>query len=227
MKKSVLIVAALITSSLSFAQEGETEILKTKKGHVILPQKGDIALGFNAVPILDFALNVTKIQDDTGDDAGNAIEFVENANRQIVGKYFLEDDAAVRIRLGVNTRRTTTTNQVQDAVAFAAAENGTLEDIAAARLITVEDQLKTQQNNFTFVVGYEKRRGYGRLQGFYGAEFGINWSKSDAQYEYGNAFSDVHNSEFTHLFKMQMTLELKEFYLKNLEVDLELVVELL
>ena len=32
-----------------------------------LPQTGEVALGFNAAPILDFALNSINIMNDTGD----------------------------------------------------------------------------------------------------------------------------------------------------------------
>jgi len=203
-KKSLLVAVLSITSVFSFAQGQEktsdSDVLKTKRGRIILPQEGDIALGFNAVPLLNFALNATKIQSNpnNGTQADDGIiTFAESANHQLVGKYFLTDKSAVRVRLGINTLNGSRTTRVQDALAMAAAVNGTQDDIDAASLIRVKDQLDYQKRNVNVVVGYEKRRGYGRLQGFYGAEGGINWTKSDAQVEYGNEFSDQHQVEYT------------------------------
>lgn len=206
MKKHILLVTAVITTTFCFAQGQETsntsddEILKTKRGRTILPQEGDIAIGFNAIPLLNFALNSIKIQSDPSDGTqadDGIITFAESANHQIVGKYFLTDKSAIRVRLGINTLNGSRTTRVQDALAMAAAVNGTQDDIDAASLIRVKDQLDYQKRNVNIVAGYEKRRGYGRLQGFYGAEGGINWTKSDAQAKYGNEFSDQHQVEYT------------------------------
>jgi hypothetical protein len=65
MKKNSLIVTALLSSMLLAAQEpasGEDQVLKNKKGNEILPKKGDIALGFNTIPILDMFLGTLKLQ---------------------------------------------------------------------------------------------------------------------------------------------------------------------
>jgi len=209
MKKSVLVAVAFATSICSFAQGEEAnaksteegELLKNKKGQVILPQAGDIALGFNAVPVIDFALNAIKIQSDPGNGtqaSDGIIQFAEEANYQLVGKYFLTDKTAVRVRFGVNSLNGSRTTQVQDAVVMAAAQLGSQDDIDAASLVKVDDQLDYQKRNVNVVVGYEKRRGYGRLQGFYGGEVGINFTKSDAQVTYGNEFSDLHAVEYTN-----------------------------
>ena len=115
-----------------------------------------------------------------------------------MGKYYLTDKAAVRVRFGVNSLNGSRTTQVQDAVAMAAAQLGSQDDIDAASLLKVNDQLDYQKRNVNVVVGYEKRRGYGRLQGFYGGEAGINFTKSDAQATYGNKFSDLHEVEYTN-----------------------------
>lgn len=207
MKKNLLLVAALITAIFSSAQEqknstdnSDQSLVKTKKGRVILPQTGDIALGFNAVPMLNFALNAIKIQSDPSDGTqadDGIVTFTESSNHQLVGKYYLTNNTAVRIRLGINSLNGSRTTKVQDAIAMAAAVNGTQDDIDAASLLTVDDQLDYQKRNVNLVLGYEKRRGYGRLQGFYGVEGGINWTKSDAQVTYGNEFSDQHQVEYT------------------------------
>jgi hypothetical protein len=166
----------------------------------MLPQAGDIALGFNAVPLLNFALNAIKIQSNPGNGTeadDGIITYSESANYQLVGKYYLTDKTAVRVRFGVNSLNGSKTTQVQDALSMATAVTGTQDDIDPASLLKVDDQLDYQKRNVNIVLGYEKRRGYGRLQGFYGGEAGINFTKSDAQAKYGNKFSDLHEVEYT------------------------------
>lgn len=93
--KKVLLVFAALTISLSLLAQEETtpvensDILLSKKGNVILPQAGDIALGFNAIPLLDYALNFANIMNNTGQTAQHP-GYVSGFNQIIVGKYFLE-----------------------------------------------------------------------------------------------------------------------------------------
>lgn len=49
-------------------------------------------------------------------------------------------------------------------------------------------------------IGYEKRRGYGRLVGFYGGEIGISRAAQKDKRSYGNAFSDQYSTVFTNNF---------------------------
>jgi len=210
MKKSVLIVAALLSTVFTHAQEaaasGDGEV-KNKKGRDILPKAGDIALGFNAVPMMDLVFNTLRYVSLNGgnvaaanNQAANANQFVQSSNNQIVGKYFLDDKTAIRARVGMNTISGWMKSQVQDAEAMYLATLGTNEDIQAASLIRVEDKLKYSKSNIMFTVGYEKRRGYRRLQGFYGGEIGIGGTSARQNVEYGNAFSDVYNVQFTNNF---------------------------
>lgn len=218
MKKSVLIVTALLSTMLTYAQEPKAggshcaacacddEVLN-KKGHQILPKKGDIALGFNAIPAMDLLFNSLRYVSIMGNSAPVAVnvaqptnQFVQGSNNQIVGKYFLDDKTAIRARVGINTLSGSMTNRVQDAEAMYKATLGTAEDIQAASLIRVEDKLKYSKSNIMFTVGIEKRRGYRRLQGFYGAEFGIGETHAKQSVTYGNAFSDVYAVQYTNNF---------------------------
>ncbi len=210
MKKSVLIVAALLSTMLTHAQEaaasGDGEV-KNKKGRDILPKAGDIALGFNAVPMMDLVFNSLRYVSLNGgnvalanNQAGQANQFVQSSNSQIVGKYFLDDKTAIRGRVGMNTISGWMKNQVQDAEAMHLATLGTNEDIQAASLLRVEDKLKYSKSNIFFSVGYEKRRGYRRLQGFYGGEMAIGGTSERQNVEYGNAFSDVYDVVYTNNF---------------------------
>ncbi len=178
---------------------GEDEVLKNKKGFEILPKKGDIALGFNTIPILDMFLGtLNRATPFAG--SSNVVQYTSNSNNQIVGKYFLDAKTAIRGRFGVNTLSGKMTNQVQDAAAMYKATLGTADDINAASLLRVNDVLTFTKNNWLLSVGYEKRRGYRRLQGVYGAEFGMGNTGSRQSVTYGNDFSDQYNVQFTNNF---------------------------
>lgn len=201
MKKRVLIVTTLLTSMLSHAQEASSgdEVIKNKKGHEILPKKGDIGLGFNTIPILDMFLGtLNRATPFAG--SSNVVSFVQASNNQIVGKYYLDATTAIRGRVGINTLSGSMTAQVQDAKAMYNASLGTLDDMNAASLIRVDDKLKFSKRNVLITVGYEKRRGYRRLQGFYGGEIGFGTTGSKQSVEYGNDFSDQYPVQFTNNF---------------------------
>lgn len=201
MKKRTLVIGLLMTSIVSLAQDSSSEeqVPKNKKGNEILPKAGDIGLGFNTIPILDMFLGtLNRATPFAG--AGNVVQYTSSANNQIVGKYYLDAKTAIRVRFGFNTLSGSITNQVQDAEAMYNARNGTQDDINAASLMRVDDKLTFKKNNILFSVGYEKRRGYRRLQGFYGAELGIGTNGSSQKVSYGNAFSDVYPVEFTNNF---------------------------
>ncbi len=215
MKKQLLIAATLVSSVVCFAQEAapaEEPVLKSKKGHEILPVKGDIALGFNTVPMIDFLLNSTRYLSLFGgtpptasNAAGNSFQYTSNSSNQIVGKYFLDAKTAVRVRVGLNSIGGSFVNQVQDAQALADAQLGTQDDINRALLLRVEDKMKFAKKNLIIAAGYEKRRGYNRLRGVYGGEVAVGHTSSKEDVTYGNAFSDVHNTFYTTNFNSGST----------------------
>jgi hypothetical protein len=53
----------------------------------------------------------------------------------------------------------------------------------------VTDKLDQSYTNLAFTIGYEKRKGSGRLQVSYGAEINFFRNFNDSKYTYGNAFS--------------------------------------
>jgi len=203
MKKKVLIVATVMASLASFAQEkaadaSSGEELKGRKGQPILPKGGDIALGFNAVPMFDWILDAAgRNQNGNTPTVGNAVNYTSNSNNQIVGKYYLDATTAVRVRFGINNIAGSVTNKVQDAIAMGYAVNGTNDDIEAAKLFQVDDKMTFKKGNTQIAIGFEKRRGYGRIQGFYGAEIGFGRSASSMHVAYGNAFSDKYVVDYT------------------------------
>lgn len=205
-KKRVLIASALFASMLVSAQDtvrvansGEDQVLKNRKGYDILPKKGDIGLGFNTIPILDLFFGAINRTTPFAGSA-NTVQYTQNSNNQIVGKYYLDNKTAIRVRFGINTLGGSITNQVQNAEVMYKATLGTQDDINAASLIKVDDKVTFVKNNVVLTLGYEKRRGYRRLQGFYGAEIGFGKTGSRESYTYGNTFSDAYPVQFTNNF---------------------------
>ena len=93
MKKIATLVMALCIFTFASAQEeSESDAMVSKKGFVILPEAGDYALGFNAVPALNFALNAVNVFGNVGATAGNPTFVTGNAN-VIVGKYYVSETA--------------------------------------------------------------------------------------------------------------------------------------
>lgn len=205
MNKNVLFAAVMCSAIFASAQDTSTDptLVKNRKGQEVLPKAGDIGLGFNAVPVIDFLVQSVKVgaQGNLGATAGTTSQFTQNAGQQIVGKYFLDARTAVRARFGFNTLGTTQTNLVQDSKSvYEAALSGNPDAVRAASILTVQDKRSFVQNNLMIAVGFEKRRGYGRLVGFYGAELGVSRAAQKDKYTYGNEFSNTYPTVFTNNF---------------------------
>lgn len=173
MKTIILLTLLSITCCSLQAQD---EPLLGKKGQAILPQKGDIGLGINLIPFLYWAGNSFN------GNANNtyAIEdkfFSIFGNSVLIGKYMLTDKTALRLAWGVNFGHSTKDQYVQD---------DALNDPNAL----VKDSRTLNWSRASVAVGYEMRRGKGRLQGFWGADLRVRYNKdNDYIYTYGNGYS--------------------------------------
>jgi hypothetical protein len=159
MKKTILtFVAILGVVTILNAQE-----LNSKKGFVILPEAGDWSLTMDATPLFDFALNAVNIMNNTGQTAQHP-GYVSGFNTNIVGKYFVEDDMAYRVKIGINTTSTKNTFFFDDQQDLfdGVADPGEISDVS-----------KTSSMDIFLAGGLEFRRGHNRLQGYYGGEAGI------------------------------------------------------
>ncbi len=177
-KLFTLMLALVVLGNISFAQDGNSDVLKNKKGEVILPQAGDYAIGVSASPFINLFGNLVKINSAAPFNNPLSWNFVNGANNAIYGKYFLSDNTAIRaaVRLGMGT--VSSRNYVSDNT-----------DNTGTK--TVEDKWTHKQTNVVLSAGLEKRRGYGRLQAFYGAGPVIGFEGSTDTYEYGNDFSST------------------------------------
>jgi hypothetical protein len=180
MKIKTIIAALLIMPMALLAQEESS--LKNKNGKEILPQVGDISFGINAEPFLNYAGNLF---DQTGT---NSLSLTLPQNTAVFGfKYVAKSDLHYRAGVRLNFSHDVNNEFVTDFNDFDE---------------QVEDKMVTDYSNIYISGGIEKRRGKGRLVGFYGAEAALSFSTLKYKYEYGNSLSDVTTNlvGFTHDF---------------------------
>ena len=173
MKKTILALTVVLGSTSLFAQK-----LETKNGDKYLPSAGDYAIGINANPFLSYVGNLIG----GGQNANNAPAWNFLTTEQtITGKYFVEDNTAYRasLRIGFGSNKMTAM----------VGEDGAVAPVYPALPSEVEDVYKFSTMDIGLSVGIEKRRGFGRLQGFYGAELGVMFSNTKDKYTYGNDYT--------------------------------------
>lgn len=167
MKKIILMVFAALCVSVAMAQDEEGGIVN-KNGYAILPQAGDIAVGADATPYLNYLGNMLNGTSNNGLYLGDYTLF---------GKYYLTDETAVRLRLSWYTEKDLNRNYIRDDAAFLA------DPLSNAQTV---DKQHVYESEFEIGVGYEMHRGRNRLQGFWGVEVGAGTGKYKETYEYGN-----------------------------------------
>jgi hypothetical protein len=193
MKKILTIIIAALLLTPGFAQNeqaGSSKVVN-KNGVPILPEAGDIALGIDMVPFLDFVGNIAN---QTTNNSYNG-QFLSNGNT-LYGKYFLSNDMAVRGRLALANTTNNFKNYVQDDAALYADPN------SADMVVDVH---KSVRHDYLIGAGIEKRRGKGRLQGFFAAEVNLMFGSDKDIYTYGNNFSEVNQMPTTTNFGGNLT----------------------
>lgn len=157
-----------------------------KRGNYILPKAGDFAIGVSVNPFASYLGNMFNGSDD------NDAPWLIGQNYELTGKYFLRDNRAIRFSVDFGFYR----NEMMDFVPD------------QARLITepevinptVADRRFEKYNYFSVSAGYEFRRGYGRLQAFWGGEAYFAIDKNTGTAKYGNAMTDINQTPATSNF---------------------------
>jgi hypothetical protein len=166
MKRKLLIVCAFV--GMGTFLNAQTTMVKNDKGQVVTPEAGDWALGADASPILGYIGNM--FNGSTANSLSNA--FVKN--NAIFGKYFVDENTAYRGSLRIST--------ISDKSAALTDTN-----TQAGSPEYISDVTKLTGFSFYLSGGIEKRRGHGRLQGYYGGELGLGFGaaapNSKVEYE--------------------------------------------
>ncbi len=185
---SLILAFALVINI--FAQEDidtDTDVpVLNKRGQTILPEKGDIAIGADIVPFMNYIGNM--FNGNTGNNFNGS--FLGNANTIFV-KYFIEDGAAVRIRFKAEKHSNYSDFFVRDDAAFLA------DPLTNNKVV---DRQLNSYSSYGIGLGYEQYKGNGRLRGIYGAEFGFNYTAQNYTFEYGNTMTAANNAPTTSNF---------------------------
>jgi hypothetical protein len=191
MKKKVLFVAALFVAATTFAQDG----LTSKKGEAILPEAGDWAIGFDAMPFLNYGGNL--LNGNTGNSFGGASWTPQNTNSLIgaaptwgiYGKMYKDEHTAYRGTLRIGFGSMTQKNTIDTSTTTLTGE--------------ITDERKYSNFNLVLGGGIEKRRGNTRIQGYYGGEALISFATMSTTYTYADAGSgtttagNLHTASYT------------------------------
>ncbi|MGM0650571.1 MAG: hypothetical protein ACQES1_08715 [Bacteroidota bacterium] len=186
MKKLIIIMIAFLGLAV-MAHAQEKEDFTSKRGVYILPESGDIGLGFNAVPFLEYVGNT--FNGNTNNSV--SVDFINN--QAIVGKYYIADDAAIRGELRIGHGMSKNVEFIEKDQEVADPDE------------LVEDIEKSGQTNIHVGAGYEMRRGHGRIQGYFGGMAKFNYSATNTTYEYGNPITADFNNPNTHNFGGNLT----------------------
>lgn len=173
--------ALLATNVAAVAQEDPTRRIGTltSKGMSIIPEAKDFAIGIDATPFLNYIGNVFT-------SGSNQAPTFNGLNGALSAKYFLTDKTAVRAKLILNFSNSQ--DEVTVADDYRIATNPL--DVNA----TTVDYRDFRNSNIELRLGYEMRRGYGRLQGFYGGELIVGTRKNVTDYTYGNKMTALNQS---------------------------------
>lgn len=157
-------------------EETADPAVTNKRGVALLPKAGDFALGISADPFLNYMGNFF------GKTSDNDAPVFNSYGYGIYGKYFLQDNQAIRVRLGMTVGSQKFKGMVTDNAAVYA------DPVNNANAMG-EDVRKAKLNGFGLNIGYEFRRGHGRVQGFYGGEVMLGLASTKNIYEYYNSYS--------------------------------------
>lgn len=173
----MLIVSFIFVTGV-MAQEVD---MKSKRGENILPEAGEIALGIDAMPVLQYFGNMQN-----GFAGANtpSFDFLTGmqAPNNIYVKYYLEDQTAVR--LGIRLHKWTKTNRER------VVQNQEIVD----PLVKVIDTHKATNNFFDLSLDYLMYRGKGRVQGYFGGGIQFNYWTTKNTYTYGNPITTQYTS---------------------------------
>ena len=170
--KKVLLVLGLMGVGFSSLQ---AQSITNKKGYAVLPEAGDYSISFDAVPIMNYAFDKTRIFSNNAPSSATGL-FNYQTPMTIVGKYMKDENTAYRFkaRLGMGT----------------STENTYVADVTSTTGAQVMDTKKGSGNNITLGAGLQKYRGNNRLRGYYGAEAALMFGHApNFAYTYGNALS--------------------------------------
>ena len=173
MKKIIGVSVALIFSVASIAQSNDQ--IQNKNDVDMMPVKGEIGFGMNAVPVFNYVGNLFGYTGNNNVLSGNKFVSYFAANT-LFGKYMISDNNAIRAHLRIGQFSNIYENMVFD-------------DTQNDPSMLVLDSYSTNSTFINLGVGYEFRRGKTRLRGIYGGELLYQHQKNTTtNFSYGNTY---------------------------------------
>jgi len=183
MKKIIITTCCLLGFILSAGAQGYTSQPTSTPSTQYLPVEGDFALGIEATPFFDYLGNMFN------GNVGNVAPFANGYKGAIYGKYFLAHDRAIRAKLRLDFYNE----------GFSASVQNDTEIILNPLnpLATALDAKNVRTFDVDLLVGYEFRRGHGRIQGFWGGEVGLGLASGKTKFDYGNTMTALNQTPTT------------------------------
>lgn len=169
-------------SAQDVTEQTERNPRLTKNGYRYLPVKGDYAIGIGANPFLEYLGNMFT-------SGSNSAPLFNGVDNTIYGKYFLENNRAIRAKLRLNI--------LNDKYKGTVANDTELANNPLNVNATIVDVKSISTQDIELSVGYEFRRGHGRVQGFYGGELGLGYTGGKATFDYGNPMTSLNQRPST------------------------------
>ena len=167
---STILCFAMLVPAVAQDTDGASAVNK------LLPKAGDFAIGIDAAPFLEYLGGFM------GGNSFDKVPHFDGFQEDLYMKYFLTDNTAIRAKIDL------TISQVKN-------KEGVVNDYAVSTdptnvAATVFDTEISSTNAFGINLGYELRRGKGRIQGFYGGELYLGCGREKTRYEYGNPITE-------------------------------------
>lgn len=185
MKKLTALFIAVATCSAAFAAED-------KPAETYLPKKGDIALGFDVLPLFRTIGNSFAGTDQTPAIGGTVPDFNWCSIQPTVAiqaKYMLSDKWGLKTTLGLLADKDRYCYYVVDDKALA------LDPLSKEQVIDSRNDVRT---GGTLQFGAEYHLGKRRVQGIFGMGILLGFSSVKSDYSYGNKMTAFNQTPTTH-----------------------------
>lgn len=194
MRKFIIIgISLMLATPVLFGQDD-------KKDHSdLFPKAGDFSLGIDMANIIKFVGNSFSSDGTPGFPFNDMIEpsMTGVAVKPIIyGRYFITDNMATRVRLGVGVNNTTSRMFLYDDVANI---DNPLNNDPLTYDKTV-DEYKQRNSEYELGIGVEWRKNLWRMQGYGGVEVMGAYIHKRASHTYGNAMSTINQTPTTFDF---------------------------
>lgn len=184
------IIAAAIATMLASGNNMAAQSSSDK--NVYTPQKGDWALGFDAIPVLRTIGGAFDPNDVSNDGIGATPMRYDNMlarpNVSVMAKYMFTDKWGLKVNLGITFAHDKERGYVEDDMGRYLNPNANTKVI---------DSRKSTKSGASLTIGGEYRVGQRRVQGVFGFGILTGFSTQVANYSYGNSITRLNRNPST------------------------------